>query len=327
MKLNSILLALLIVLSLAAIGAGTYLYISQVAKPKFVPVVQKPNGKPVEVASTAQDVATTTKSQLAVDSTPIVATDTSDLKFIEPQTKEQAEKVGIIDNDRLLNKMFPNFKFSGGIAEFPEKSGRIQPDDHLLLKEVREDSFAKIGEKERLFLVMKEPAAHAEGFFHAWLGLFDRDGNLLTVPSVFPETNGSYCDSCPETYIAEKDNGFVADDGTFAYYECKGIKYILFVGKYQPNGGVCGSDGAIVMKFGNGRFETVQKITAEILENNPVVGVAETKYKYGINIIPADNKIMINRINIVPQSEDIFSPCEGSLYKTLNWNKETCRFE
>lgn len=240
---------------------------------------------------------------------------------------ESSKQTSPIDNDHLLDKMFPNFKFNGGVAKFPERSDGSQSDEHLLLKEVKEDSFTKAGEKERLFLVMKEPAAHAEGFFHAWLGLFDRDGNLLTGPSVFPEANGSYCDSCPETYIAEKDNGFVADYGTFAYYECEGIKYILFASKYQPNGGICGSYDAIVMKFGSGRFETIQKINSEILENNPVIGVAETKYKYGINIIPADNKIMINKINIVPQSKDNFSPCEGSLYKTLNWNKETCRFE
>ena len=82
------------------------------------------------------------------------------------------------------------------------------------------------------------------------------------------------------------------------------------------------------MKFENGKWEVVQEITSDILDDNPIVGVAETKYKHGIIVNPHENWIVINRNQIVPGSENnFFEVCKGLPYKTLNWNKETCRFE
>ena|GEM_PF-1529141 len=151
------------------------------------------------------------------------------------------------------------------------------------------------------------------------------------IDSMFPDEpnpNGKRCDTCPETYIARKDIGFIADDGNFTFYDCRGLKYILFTYLWRPNGGICASGGADLMKFENGKWKIVQKITTDILENNPIVGVAETKYEYGIWVNPDNDKIIINKVKIKPENMDNFSEeCDGKPYKMLNWNKETCRFE
>ncbi len=241
---------------------------------------------------------------------------------------KQLARTNESNDDSLLNKMFPNFVFNNGVAQFPPGTGNSGLGEELFLQKKEEGSFANIGAKERLFWVMDSPTPHVEGMFHAYLGLFDFAGNLLTKPFVLPKPNTKYCDSCPEVYNAEKDNAFVADDGTFDFYDCKGIKFLLFVYLWRPNGGICGSGGADVMKFENDEFEIVQEITTDILTNNPIVGAAETKYKYGIIIYPQDGKIAINRVQRQPQDEgNFFEDCKGLLYKTLDWNTETCQFE
>jgi len=102
------LLGFLIVLMIAAIGAGTYLYIAQVAKPKPAAVVQKTSEKPADVASTTQS---TIKNQQAAISTPPVAVDTS-----ASQAKIQSDQC-----QDFLNKTDNELK----LAKLPDDCGKI----------------------------------------------------------------------------------------------------------------------------------------------------------------------------------------------------------
>jgi len=126
------LVALLAALCLAAIGIGTYFYVSQTAKPKPAPAAQKSSGKPAKVASTTQDAANTAESQQAAISTPAAAVDISDW-----QTYRNEEWGIEFKYPKTLIVEYPNQKGSKFVLKdyFLNHSKIIDPQREMIIGE------------------------------------------------------------------------------------------------------------------------------------------------------------------------------------------------
>ncbi len=234
-----------------------------------------------------------------------------------------------LDKDTLLHKLFPNLYFQNGVADLVS-SGVSPYSDYpglkLYLKDSVEDYFVNNQEKNLLLIVQLDSVAHAGGLYHAYLGLFDKNGNLLTQSSSFPKP----INNTTTTYDFNLDKThFGGDAGQFGFYDCKGIKYILFVYSSCPNGSCC-SDTAKLFRISNGNFDNVQTINDKSLtkiENNSlsiILPIATAAYgpSYALKMVLSGNKILVKK---VPATSD--NGCSETNYKELEWNNNSCRFE
>lgn len=201
-----------------------------------------------------------------------------------------------LDKDVLLQKLFPNLSFKDGEADL---SSVDYPGLRLYLKDSIEDYFITSQEKNLLLIVELEGVAHAGGLYHAYLGLFNKNGNLLTPSSIFPGD-----------FFEDKAH-FGGDLGEFGFYDCEGIKYILFVGSRCAVGSCCDTR-AELFRIRNGNFDTVQTINEFF--NDP-----EGPFK----MLLSGNKILIKKVPPLFSDND----CPETDYKVLKWNKDSCRFE
>lgn len=202
-------------------------------------------------------------------------------KFIDNQ-KETIK----LDRNDLLQKMFSTLTFKNGIAR-TEENYDIQYENSY------EDFFVNKNEKSLLLSSRGEE-------FELYLGLFDKDGRLLTKQYDFNSKNIRTISIWP--------NG----SGSIYLYNCKGLKHILYVSTGCSTGGCC-SDYAELFKISNGNFEKTQIINHDI------------KSLSGKTVImhPTENKIVIKT---VPDTS-INGNCPESDYKELKWNDESCKFE
>jgi hypothetical protein len=145
--------------------------------------------------------------------------------------------------------------------------------------------------------------AHVGGLYHAFLGLFDANGNLLTSPIKFTEDDWHN--------ITPEDGHFGGDKGSFAFYDCKGIKYILSVAGGCPNGSCC-DDSPNLYKIENGKFKNIE-------DGINIDGPAS---KNPWKVTTSGNRLIIKT---VPKASD--NDCMETDYKDLTWNGEDCRFE
>ncbi|HHE76369.1 MAG TPA: DUF2330 domain-containing protein [Candidatus Parcubacteria bacterium] len=198
-----------------------------------------------------------------------------------------------LDKDVLLHKLFPNVTFKDEVGDL-EALGDIYR--RLYLVDAIEDHFITPEEKHLLLIVELEGSSHAEGFYHAYLGLFDKNGNLITPPSIFPEGN----------YRSDKAH-FGADSVSFEFYDCKGVKYILSVIMGCPNGSCCDEIAHLFRINNNGDFEFLQTID---------------DFNYAIKMRFIGDRIILKK---VPATSE--KGCPEINYKVLQWNKESCRFE
>lgn len=205
-----------------------------------------------------------------------------------------------LDNDILLHKLFPNLSFKNGAADLT-RAIDVYSGLKLYLKNFVEDYFANNQEKSLLLIAQLDGVAHAGGLYHSYLGLFDKNGNLLTPSSGFPISGDFFYDK------AHFGGG---DEGSFGFYDCKGIKYILFVSSGCPNGSCCDAN-ANLFKINNGNFEVIQTVDSELLGDGPFR-----------MILSPDDKILIKKVP--PTSEN---DCPETNYKELKWNKNSCKFE
>ena len=213
-----------------------------------------------------------------------------------------------LDKDVLLHKLFPNLTFTDGIANHTETHSEHF---NLYLEDSIEGYFANNKEKTLLLIVRLDGVPHVDGLYHTYLGLFDKNGSLLTSTS-------SYDSEDYDFYTDQVQFG--GDQGGFGFYDCQGIKYIAFVSHGCPNRTCCFGNAAL-FKIKNNSFEEVQTINnTSLAENN---GVAESDY--GLKISLLDEKMIIKKVPDIMQSMD--DPCPESDYRVLNWNKDTCRFE
>jgi len=238
----------------------------------------------------------------------------------------------LLDKDALLHKLFPNLSFKNGVADLAS-AGNTEysslPGLKLYLKNSIEDYFTNNQEKNLLFVVQLDGVPHAGGLYHAYLGLFDKNGNLLTPSSPFPKPNvinhygANYYD-----FFQDKVH-FGGDKGEFGFYNCKGVTYILFVSHGCPNGTCC--DGsAKLFRINNGNFEEVQTINSQTLaslETRPLsmtlpIVNATLGSSYNLKMIISGDKILVKK---VPLTSD--NGCPETDYKVLKWNGDTCRFE
>ena len=233
-----------------------------------------------------------------------------------------------LDKDVLLHKLFPNIFFENGVGDLVS-AGETYPGLNLYLKDSVEDYFINNQEKNLLLVVQLDGVAHAGGLYHSYLGLFDKNGNLLTPFSIFPKSNvdNPYGDDYYD-FLQDKAQ-FGADTGEFGFYDCKGTKYILFVSSGCPNGSCCDAS-AKLFRISNGNFETLQTINNQSLAELetkflsiilPVVNAA-TGPSYGLKMILSGDKILIKK---VPAISD--NGCQETNYKELKWDKNTCRFK
>lgn len=233
-----------------------------------------------------------------------------------------------LDKDALLHKLFPNLFFENGVADLAS-SGVAPYSDYPGLKLYLKDSVEGyfVNNQENLLLVVQlDGVAHAGGLYHAYLGLFDKNGNLLTQSSTFPKP----INNTIATYEFDLDKTqFGGDAGQFGFYDCKGTKYILFAYSGCPNGSCC-SAAAKLFRISNGNFENVQTINDQSLskiENKPlsiILPIANAAYgpSYGLKMVISGDKILVKK---VPATSD--NGCPETTYKELNWNKNSCRFE
>ena len=226
------------------------------------------------------------------------------------QTVVTSAKQGIstLNKDILLHKLFPNLTFNNGVANLPNES----PYDMLKLhlQDSVEGYFINKTEKELLLEVNLDGVPHAGGLYHAYLGLFDANGNLLTPSSFFGGQSGQPNEDPFNFY---NDNAqFGGDAGQFGFYDCNGIKYILFVMSGCPNGTCC-SDGVTLYKISNGDFVKVQTINWMSLGT----GLA-ANYKMTMS----ENGIVIKKVPLVSNLG-----CAETNYKELRWSTNSCNFK
>jgi hypothetical protein len=257
---------------------------------------------------------------------PVIAQDFSDNSFTIVSNSS------LLDKDALLHKLFPNLSFKNGVADLAsagDSEYSSLPGLKLYLKDSIEDYFTNNQEKNLLFVVQLDGVAHAGGLYHAYLGLFDKKGNLLTPSSPFPKPNvinpygANYYD-----FFQDKVH-FGGDKGEFGFYNCKGVTYILFVSHGCPNGTCC--DGsAKLFRINNSNFEEVQAINSQTLarlETRPLsmtlpIVNATLGSSYNLKMIISGDKILVKK---VPLTSD--NGCPETDYKVLKWNGDTCRFE
>lgn len=212
------------------------------------------------------------------------------------QDSSQSDFSGI-NKDNLLNKLIPNLSFEKGTATSSENY-------QFNLKDSITDYF--INNKEKSLLLVVEGQQN-----DLYLGLFDRNGNLLT-------------DSYNFDYIHSKWGS-----GSLNYYDCKGIKYILNINSHCATGGCCNSS-AKVLKINNNEFEVVQEITDSLsMKNNllsllfPIANAASGP-SFGLIMYPSEDKILINKVPAMSYDGD---GCPETYYKELKWNMSSCKFE
>lgn len=233
------------------------------------------------------------------------------------------------DKDELLHKLFPNLSFKNGAADLT-MAGDYYSGLKLYLSKSVDDHFINNREKNLLLIVQLDGMAHAGGLYHSYLGLYDKNGNLLTSSSVFPKSNINN-EQGDDYYDFFNDKAqFGGDDGNFGFYECKGIKYILFVSIGCPNGSCC-DNNARLFKINNGDFADVQIINRESLvgtgskSSSMILSAANAAEgpDYGLRmILSPDDKILIRKVP--PTSEN---DCSETDFKELKWDRNSCRFE
>jgi len=238
-------------------------------------------------------------------------------KFLKPTIKTtEIEKIDFskLNKDSLLHKLFPNLSFQDGVADLAS-AGDTEYSDYpglkLYLKNTIEDYFTNNQEKNLLLIVQLDGVGHAGGLYHSYLGLFDKNGNLLTPSSVFPKPNvinphgDNYYD-----FLQDKIQ-FGADTGEFGFYDCKGVKYILFV-SHRCSTGSCCNASAKLFRINNGNFENIQTIDRQSL----------TELEIDLKMTLSNNKILVKKV------PPIFNNgCPETNYKELKWNINNCRFE
>lgn len=230
---------------------------------------------------------------------------TQNMKVYQPMQSHNEEKPLTINNtdeflrlnkDELLNKLFPSLHFKNGQTRTDISGIPVA----FSLENSTEDYFINNKEKSLLLTVQLEGIPHAGGLYHTYLGLFDNNGSLLTLPINLESNN-----------ITEENGHFGGDEGSFGFYDCKGIKYILAITEGCPNGSCC-SDSAGLYKASNGKFENV----ADGI--NIKVPASKNPWK----ITASGDKLVIKT---VPETSD--SGCPETAYKELKWNKNICKFE
>jgi len=254
------------------------------------------------------------------------------LKPIVETSRREKVDFSKLNKDSLLHKLFPNLSFQNGVADLAS-AGDTEYSDYpgykLYLKNSIEDYFTNNQEKNLLLVVELDGVAHAGGLYHSYLGLFDENGNLLTPSSVFPKPNvvNPYGDNYYD-FFQDKVH-FGADTGEFGFYDCKGVKYILFVFHGCPNGSCC-NGGAKLFRINNGNFENIQTIDDQSLvgletkSSSMILPIANAALgsSYGLKMIISGDKILVKK---VPLTSD--KGCPETDYKELKWNKNSCRFE
>jgi|GEM_PF-3808327 hypothetical protein len=204
-----------------------------------------------------------------------------------------------LDKDELLNKLFPNLSFNDGKAETDIPGMTVT----LSLKDSEEGYFVNTKEKNLLLRVELEGMAHAGGLYHAYLGLFDNGGNLLTHPIKFTGSDWNNAST--------NDGHFWGDEGSFGLYDCKGIKYILSITRECPNGSCC-DDSPSLYRINNGKFEEIAG----------GIGINKTENENPWKVIAQGDKLVIKT---VPETSD--DDCLQKDFKELKWNEGDCKFE
>jgi len=245
-----------------------------------------------------------------------------------------ATNLSELNKDVLLKKMFPFLNFKNGVADLKFYNDEFGTNLKLYLKESREDYFTNSREKSLLLITILEGTPHAEGLFHAFLGLFDKNGNLLTTSSPFPKRNvdvSSGHDYGLGNYNYDKDPAhFGGDEGKFGFYKAKGITYILFVSTSWPNG-TCGSDRALLYRFKKGWFKLIQVVDKKSLikfkYNDPARNYEFSYAPFEIKIKLVDDKMVINTVPVMAQdATSLNNPCPESEYGVMKWNKSKSKF-
>jgi hypothetical protein len=221
----------------------------------------------------------------------------SSAAFIAPNNADVS--LTQLNKDGMLNKLFPGLSFKDGKAAAEIGSIPVT----LSLKNSREGSFVDVRDKNVLLTVELEDMDHAGGLYHAYLGLFDNQGNLLTAPVKIADA--TWDDSTGGS------GHFGGDEGSFNFYDCKGLEYILAITGTCPSGSCC-DDSAVLYRINKGRFETVAggiKIDGSANKNPWKITASEE----GLSI------------KTVPLNSD--NDCPEKAYKDLKWNADDCRFE
>ena len=217
---------------------------------------------------------------------------------LSKQQNQSQDNFSKLNKDELLDKLFPSLSFKDGKANFSSDG-----DNEMYLSNSIEDYFINNQEKDLLLIAQYEGKYHAVGFYHAFLGLFDKNGNLLT--GVFPLQEKA------QSNIPYK-NEFLAFAGNFSFYDCKGIKYILSSTENCSTASCCNGT-AVLFRVNNGDFENIQTI------NNG--GGSDPSYNVSITL--SGDKMVIKKVPLLADN----NKCPEADFKELIWNKNSCKFE
>ncbi len=219
-----------------------------------------------------------------------------------------------LNKDELLHKLFPNLTFKNGVAGMPEKD--VYQMLKLSLEKSEIGNFTNKNEKQLLLEVKLDGVPHVGGLYHAYLGVFDSNGNLLTPSSQFGSVAQFSQNEDPLLFNNDKAQ-FGGDLGQFEFYDCNdGLKYILFISGGCPNSTCC-SSGGNVYKVTGGSFEKVQAIDYKFL------GITTSEGDYlGLKMTLSGDKINVQK---TPFSSD--SGCTATDFRKLKWDNNKCIFK
>ncbi len=229
--------------------------------------------------------------------------------------------------DNLLGKMFPGYEIENGKIKI------LKDEDELVDVEISIDKTLKDNpvflDENRILLIAKMTGVpHFYGGYRAFLSVFDLKGSLLTSPFFIPKpADIGDLDRFLEN-LQREDGAFAQKGiGQFFFYNCRGIKYILFKEKLCVTAMCYGY--ANLYKVEGNKFINVQEITLDAREN--------------IMVIPGEDKVSVYRGENVPAGFICPTKCLDWLgkpietihgeefvfifYKELSWDNNSCRFE
>ncbi|MCD6550456.1 hypothetical protein J7K24_02835 [bacterium] len=235
-----------------------------------------------------------------------------------------AGDLSIQEKEKMLKQIFPSLAgIKGNEILSPSKDEYTT----LYLDKVIKGSFSTPYAREYLFIAQLAGVAHVGGLYHAYLGVFNENKDLITPPinfKRFSDLTGS---------LASYHIG--GDRGTFKFFNCKsdGTKYIASISGPCANGSCC-DDSLQVIKVDKGEFKRVQFVDSISLEENsssyiPLISFpyieAASGPTYGLKMTFSGNEVIVKKVPAIAHYSG--EPCPETDYKILKWNEKSCRFE
>ena len=207
----------------------------------------------------------------------------TELSDSEPSSDRQSTSDSESSDEKVLALMFPDRSFVRESNGYRDAEGKL-----YIIRDIVEGSFILEGRQEKLVVIeVAEGLSHAEGFYQAYLAVFDQKG---------------------KEFLSSIKN-FSADEGEIAFYKGKNKTYILFAGNSTFNGWTGWAGGL----WGAGKDWNLRwPQDANFWEHNAVE-------------VQKDGLKVLKRI-IYPKEDQLIPEYEWEYSHWLAWDSDTANF-